>query len=67
MKLTQAVQRTIQNRLIARVLASRERPKPPALVRLLGAVPILRRLPARVIGLGFRPEHIRSPEVQGLR
>jgi 2-polyprenyl-6-methoxyphenol hydroxylase-like FAD-dependent oxidoreductase len=61
-KLTQAVQRAIQNRLVARVLAGRERPKPPALVRLLGAYPLLRRLPARVIGLGFRPEHIRTPE-----
>jgi len=23
--------------------------------------PVLRRLPARLIGIGFRPEHVRSP------
>jgi hypothetical protein len=28
-------------------------------VRLLGSIPMLRRLPARIIGMGFRPEHIR--------
>jgi hypothetical protein len=26
---------------------------------LLGSIPMLRRLPARIIGMGFRPEHIR--------
>jgi hypothetical protein len=28
-------------------------------VRMLGWFPPLRRLPARIIGMGFRPEHIR--------
>jgi hypothetical protein len=28
-------------------------------VRMLGRYPMLRRLPARIIGMGFRPEHIR--------
>jgi hypothetical protein len=28
-------------------------------VRMLGRYPVLRRLPARIIGMGFRPEHIR--------
>jgi 2-polyprenyl-6-methoxyphenol hydroxylase-like FAD-dependent oxidoreductase len=36
----------------------------PMAGRLLRALPILRRLPARLIGLGPRPEHIRSPEHQ---
>jgi hypothetical protein len=26
---------------------------------MLGRYPVLRRLPARIIGMGFRPEHIR--------
>jgi hypothetical protein len=30
--------------------------------RLVGAFPILRRIPARLIGIGIRPEHIRTPE-----
>src|SRR6476469_843125 len=33
----------------------------PLLVKLLGWFPILRRLPARFIGIGPRPEHIQSP------
>jgi hypothetical protein len=28
--------------------------------RLLNAVPFLRRLPARVLGLGVQPEHVRT-------
>jgi 2-polyprenyl-6-methoxyphenol hydroxylase-like FAD-dependent oxidoreductase len=31
-------------------------------VRLLGAVPALQRIPGRLIGLGIRREHIRSPD-----
>ena len=65
-KLTQYVQRMIQDRVVGRVLASHERPKPPALLKLLNALPTLRRLPARVIGLGFRPEHIHTPEASRL-
>ena len=65
-KATQGVQRAIQNQLIARVLAGTQRPKPPALMKLFALFPALRRVPARVIGLGFRPEHIRCPDVHGL-
>jgi hypothetical protein len=32
-------------------------------VRLLGRFAFLRRIPARMIGIGVRPEHIRSPAV----
>jgi 2-polyprenyl-6-methoxyphenol hydroxylase-like FAD-dependent oxidoreductase len=35
----------------------------PFVVRLLKWFPILRQLPARFIGLGPRPEHVRSPSV----
>jgi 2-polyprenyl-6-methoxyphenol hydroxylase-like FAD-dependent oxidoreductase len=34
----------------------------PLVPRLLNAFPTLRRLPARFIGIGQRPEHIRSPQ-----
>jgi len=33
--------------------------KTPWAEKLLGRYPVLRRLPARIIGMGFRPEHIR--------
>jgi hypothetical protein len=36
----------------------------PWQVRLLGRSPWLRRIPARLIGLGFRPEHVETPEVR---
>ena len=58
-RLTQKLQLLIQNRVIRRVLRSTVTPKPPLLIRLLGAFPMLRRLPARIVGMGFRPEHIR--------
>jgi 2-polyprenyl-6-methoxyphenol hydroxylase-like FAD-dependent oxidoreductase len=56
---TQAVQVAIQNRIIGNVLGRATTPKPPLAVRLLEWFPVLRRLPARIIGMGFRPEHIR--------
>ena len=38
-------------------------PLRPALpVKLLRWFPFLRRLPARLLGLGFRPEHIHTPD-----
>jgi 2-polyprenyl-6-methoxyphenol hydroxylase-like FAD-dependent oxidoreductase len=57
----QAVQVFMQNRVIGRVLESREKLSPPLPLRLLGRWPLLQRLPARLIGLGFRPEHVRMP------
>jgi len=59
---TQAVQRFVQNRVVGNVLAGGEFGKLPLPLRLLRDFPLLRRLPARLIGMGFRPEHIRSPE-----
>jgi 2-polyprenyl-6-methoxyphenol hydroxylase-like FAD-dependent oxidoreductase len=58
-RMTQRLQVAIQNRIIGNVLARTMTPRPPFAVRLLGWFPLLRRLPARIIGMGFRPEHIR--------
>ena len=55
----QAVQIFLQERVIGRVLKSTEKPSPPLALRLLARWPLLQRLPARLIGLGFRPEHVR--------
>src|SRR5271156_6348618 len=62
MRFTQGLQLTVQRRIISRVLETQERPRPPALLKLFGAFPILRRIPARLIGLGIRPEHVQTPE-----
>jgi 2-polyprenyl-6-methoxyphenol hydroxylase-like FAD-dependent oxidoreductase len=58
---TQAMQVFIQNRVIGRVLNSTQKLSAPLPVRLLRLMPFLTRLPARLIGLGVRPEHVRTP------
>jgi 2-polyprenyl-6-methoxyphenol hydroxylase-like FAD-dependent oxidoreductase len=60
-RLTQRFQILVQNRVIRRVLGSSEQIAPPLLLRLLARFPVLRRIPARLIGIGFRPEHVKTP------
>lgn len=55
---TQRLQLIIQNRIIGEVIGDKEPLKPPWQLRLLKKFPPLRRIPARLIGLGFRSEHI---------
>jgi len=57
-RITQAAQVFIQNRLIRRILGSNEQIQLPWLLRVLMRWPFLRRIPARMIGIGFRPEHV---------
>lgn len=45
--------------MIAAVLGGTGPLWPPLAKRLLARFPVLRRIPARLIGLGIRPEHIR--------
>lgn len=61
-RVIQALQRAIQTRVIGRLLGGAPVARPPLALRLLGRFPPLRRIPARVVGLGIRREHIRSPE-----
>ncbi len=61
-RLTQAMQVFIQNRMITRVLAGTRPTKLPWPLKLMLSVPLLRRIPARIVGVGFRPEHVRTPE-----
>jgi hypothetical protein len=62
--MTQAVQLFVQKRVISNVLSMTEAPRPPFFLTLLNRFPILRRIPARLIGMGFRPEHVHSPELK---
>lgn len=55
-RVTQWVQVFVQNRIIAPALASGGLLEPPLIVRLLARFPVLSRLPARLIGIGVRPE-----------
>lgn len=63
-RVTQWLQVAVQRRIIARVLGETRPVKPPLAVRLLARVPWLRRIPARIVGLGVRPEHVKR-EITG--
>jgi 2-polyprenyl-6-methoxyphenol hydroxylase-like FAD-dependent oxidoreductase len=62
-RFTQWLQLAAQNRIISRALLGEQQPKPPLAFKLFALFPLLRRLPARLIGLGIRPEHVHTPEV----
>ena len=57
-RVTQGLQVAVQRRIIARVLVETGPLKPPLAVRLLAKIPFLRRIPARIVGLGIRPERV---------
>lgn len=64
---TQRAQIMVQNNVIGHVLG---RPIPLTLpwpLTLLRRCPILRRIPARLVGLGVRPEHVKTPEATPIR
>lgn len=57
-RVIQWLQLAIQNNVIAPTLRSAQARNAPLPVRLLARWPLLRRLPARLVGLGIRPEHV---------
>ncbi len=61
-KITQAFQTFVQDRAIDPLLEGAAITKPPLAARLFDEFPLLRRLPARLIGIGVRPEHVRTPD-----
>jgi 2-polyprenyl-6-methoxyphenol hydroxylase-like FAD-dependent oxidoreductase len=64
-RLTQAFQVQAHNRVIYPLLAGKTNfEKLPLVPRLFRKFPILRRIPARLIGIGVRPEHVKTPSVQ---
>jgi len=66
-RITQRFQLLIQQRVIKRALERRPLENgagnltPPLLLRLVRRFPAMRRLNARLVGIGFRPEHVKSP------
>ncbi len=59
---TQRMQLLVQNNVIRRVLSSTRPLTPPWPVKLLGRWKLLQRIPARLLGVGFRSEHVKTPE-----
>ena len=66
-RIVQGAQKIIHERVLTPLVARKAvLDKVPLMLRLFERVPLLRRIPARLVGLGFRREHIRSPDA-GLR
>jgi 2-polyprenyl-6-methoxyphenol hydroxylase-like FAD-dependent oxidoreductase len=61
---TQRMQVFVQNNVIRRVLGRAKPLTPPWPIKLLGRWKFLQRIPARVVGMGFRPEHVKTPEIR---
>src|SRR5712671_838272 len=64
-RLTQRGQVFVQDNVLGRVLDSSRPVVAPWFLQLFKRFPVLRRIPARLIGLGVRPEHVKSPDVSG--
>jgi len=63
-RMMQVVQIFVQTRIVSNVLAMQRQPRAPFVVKLFNRYSWLRRLSARLIGMGFRPEHVRNPELK---
>ena len=57
-RVVQWLQLTLQDNVIATTLANTGPLQPPLILRLMQRFPVLRRIPARLLGLGVRPEHV---------
>ena len=60
-RMTQGLQVFMQNNVIDRILGNTDF-RAPAPLKLFNRWPFLRRIPARLVGVGFRPEHVRTKE-----
>jgi 2-polyprenyl-6-methoxyphenol hydroxylase-like FAD-dependent oxidoreductase len=59
-KLVQRIQVFMQNNMIKRILGRVMHPKLPWFIKLSQQFPILQRIPAYIVGVGFRPEHVKD-------
>jgi len=64
MVLIQTFQVRLQNGFLSPLLSTKTKMKPPLVLQLFAAIPVLRRIPGYVLGVGVRPEHIHTPEVR---
>ena len=67
-RVTQRVQVAVQDEVLSPALARTQGPgSVPLPVKLLQRLPLLRRLPARVVGIGVRPERVTDPAILAAR
>jgi len=63
MRIIQGMQIFMQNRIAMNVLEHpRKKLSPTLFMKAFASVPLLRRIPARLVGLGLRPEHVHLRE-----
>ncbi|MBC7832268.1 MAG: FAD-dependent oxidoreductase, partial [Hyphomicrobium sp.] len=60
-RVTQRLQVLAQNRVVQPVLNSTRPLQAPWAAGLFNKLPILQRIPALIVGVGVRPEHVHSP------
>jgi 2-polyprenyl-6-methoxyphenol hydroxylase-like FAD-dependent oxidoreductase len=63
-RVTQRIQVAAQNSVIDRALGADKALEAPLVLRLIGRFAPLRRILARLIALGVRPEHVHTPDVR---
>jgi len=57
------MQRMVHAAILGPTLNATAEMEPPLALRMLDRFPLLQRIPARIVGLGVRREHILSPQV----
>ena len=62
-RVTQRIQVVVQNNVIDRLLGAEALPAPLPL-RLTSLIPPLRGIPAWLVGMGVRPEHVHTPDIR---
>jgi hypothetical protein len=63
-RMTQGLQMFLHKHLLEPVFRGQGPLLPPWPLRLMAMWPFLQRIPARMLGVGFRPEHILSASVE---
>jgi 2-polyprenyl-6-methoxyphenol hydroxylase-like FAD-dependent oxidoreductase len=63
-RVTQRMQVVVQNNVIDRLLGAGETLAAPWPLRLTSLIPPLRGIPAWLVGMGVRPEHVHTPDVR---
>ncbi len=63
-RLTQSAQVFVQDQILSRVLKDPQAVPGAGFLRLFKRFPVLRRIPARLIGMGVRPEHVKTPRAE---
>ena len=63
-RVTQRIQVFIQNNVLDRALGADRTLQAPLVLRLTARFAPLRRIPARLVGMGVRPEHVHTPDIR---